>query len=56
MKITIDLLSLVIGFIFGIGAMGIISTVIYFDEKWETAFGYGWKCGSEYWKKKGETK
>ena len=52
MQITIDLLSLAFGFILGIGAMGLISTAFYFDDKWDTAFGYGWKCGREYLEKK----
>jgi hypothetical protein len=48
MQITIDLLSLVIGLIFGCGLMGLMMTVAYFNDKWDTAFGAGWKCGNEY--------
>lgn len=32
--------------------MGVINTALYFNDKWDTAFGYGWKCGSEYQQKK----
>jgi hypothetical protein len=52
MQITIDLLSLVLGLILGIGAMGAVYTKLYFDDKWDTAFGIGWKCGSDYQQKK----
>ena len=48
MQITIDLLSLALGFILGVCVIGIINTFLYFDDKWDTVFGQGWKCGSEY--------
>lgn len=51
MQITIDLLSLIIGLIFGLGLTGFIVINFYFDDKWDTAFGKGWKCGNEYQKK-----
>ena len=51
MQITIDLLSLILGLILGTGVVGLISTALYFDDKWDTAFGKGWACGSEYQKK-----
>lgn len=54
MQITIELLSFALGFILGMCVMGLVTTVLYFDDKWDTAFGCGWKCGSEYQQKKGE--
>lgn len=48
MQITIDLLSLFIGLIFGIGFVALIVMLAYFDDKWDTAFGVGWRCGNEY--------
>lgn len=48
MQITFDLLSLIVGLIFGCGLMGLIMAIFYFDDKWDTAFGAGWKCGNEY--------
>ena len=48
MQITFDLLSLIVGLIFGCGLMGLIIMIVYFDDKWDTAFGAGWKCGNEY--------
>lgn len=51
MQITIDLLSLFIGLIFGIGFVTLIVMLSYFDDKWDTAFGVGWRCGNE-WREK----
>lgn len=51
MTITIDILSLILGFILGGGFVGFAITFLYFDDKWDTAFGKGWACGSEYQKK-----
>lgn len=51
MQITIDLLSLFIGLIFGLGFVALIVMFIYFDDKWDTAFGEGWRYGNEYQKK-----
>lgn len=48
MQITIDLLSLFIGLIFGMGFVALIVMHLYFDDKWDTAFGEGWRCGNEY--------
>lgn len=55
MQITIDLLSLALGFMLGVCAMGAIYAKLYFDDKWDSAFAIGWKCGSDYEQKKGET-
>ena len=52
MQITIDLLSLFIGLILGCGIAGLILTTIYFDDKWDTAFGAGWKYGKEFGERK----
>lgn len=52
MQITIDLLSLFLGAVLGICIMGVAITVIYLDDKWDTAFGQGWECGKEYQQKK----
>ncbi len=51
MQITIDLLSLFIGLIFGLGLAGLIVLNFYYDDKWDAAFSVGWKCGNEYQKR-----
>lgn len=48
MQITIDLLSLFLGAVLGICIMGVVITVMYLDDRWDTAFGQGWECGKEY--------
>lgn len=50
MTITIDMLSLILGLILGAGFMGVVVVFLYFDDKWDTAFGKGWACGSAYQK------
>jgi len=52
MTVTIDILSLILGLILGAGFMGVVVIFLYFDDKWDTAFGKGWACGSEYQQKK----
>lgn len=50
MQITIDILSLFLGVILGGAIICICIAYMYFDDKWDTAFGTGWKCGSDYQK------
>lgn len=54
MIITIDILSLILGITIGIfGTMiGIVS--VYFNDKWDTAFGSGWEAGRKYGKEEVE--
>lgn len=51
MTITIDILSLILGLILGAGFMGFVTIFLYFDDRWDSAFGKGWACGSAYQKK-----
>lgn len=51
MTITIDILSLFLGLILGAAFTGFVTIFFYFDDRWDSAFGKGWACGSEYQKK-----
>jgi hypothetical protein len=52
MQITIELLSFALGFILGIFVIGLTTIILYFDDEWDTAFGYGWKRGMKYQQEK----
>lgn len=53
MSITIDILSLSLGIIFGAAIMTTLTfTVLFKSEQWDAGFGYGWKCGEKHAKEK----
>ena len=54
MIITIDILSLILGICIGVFGTMIGITCVYFNDRWDTAFGSGWQQGCEYGKKTAE--
>ena len=51
MTLTIDFVSLILGMFVGTYVVSMAVVRLYYDQRWDNAFGAGWKAGREYGEK-----